>query len=160
MLLFSFVAFIVYASIFCLRFFRNKVQTSQKNTGEIQVLLKENKFYPKKSLTSLLHQAIQLHIERKSANRFIFVSLWLNCRFYSLQSGVDRYFSWNCDVGFWHTKQQHKFRAYLLIKQSLLLNSTDIQRLFEKYLSPPGRRFGIIKPLTLDESPACLKEPR
>ena len=27
-------------------------------------------------------------------------------------------------------------------------------------MRPPGRRFGIIKPLTLDESPACLKEPR
>ena len=33
MLLFSFVAFIVHASIFCLLFFRNKVQISQKNTG-------------------------------------------------------------------------------------------------------------------------------
>ena len=50
--------------------------------------------------------------------------------------------------------------AYLLIKQSLLVISTDIQRLFEEYLRPPGRRFGIIKPLTLVESPACLKEPR
>ena len=28
------------------------------------------------------------------------------------------------------------------------------------YLRPPGRRFGIINPLTLDESPACLKESR
>ena len=27
-------------------------------------------------------------------------------------------------------------------------------------MRPPGRRFGIIKPLILDESPACLKEPR
>ncbi len=43
---------------------------------------------------------------------------------------------------------------------SLLVISTDIQRLFEEYLRPPGRRFGIIKPLILDESPACLKEPR
>ena len=50
--------------------------------------------------------------------------------------------------------------AYLLIKQSLLVISTDIQRLFEEYLRPPGRRFGIIKPLTLVESTACLKEPR
>ena len=50
--------------------------------------------------------------------------------------------------------------AYLLIKQSLFVISTDIQRLFEEYLRPPGRRFGIIKPLTLVESPACLKEPR
>ena len=50
--------------------------------------------------------------------------------------------------------------AYLLIKQSLLVISTNIQRLFEEYLHPPGRRFGIIEPLTLVESPACLKEPR
>ena len=50
--------------------------------------------------------------------------------------------------------------AYLLIKQSLLVISTDIQRLFEECLRPPGRRFGIIKPLTLVESPACLKEAR
>ena len=50
--------------------------------------------------------------------------------------------------------------AYLLIKQSLLVISTDIQRLFQEYLRPPGRRFGIIKPLTLGESPACLIEPR
>ena len=50
--------------------------------------------------------------------------------------------------------------AYLLIKQSLLVISSDIQRLFEEYLRPPGRRFGIIKPLTLVESLACLKEPR
>ena len=72
MLLFSFVPFIVHASVFCLHFFRNKVQPSQKKYrgnvlllhwkahAKIQVLLKENKFYPKKSLTSLLHQAIQL----------------------------------------------------------------------------------------------------
>ena len=50
--------------------------------------------------------------------------------------------------------------AYLLIKQSLLVISTDIQHLFEEYLRPPGRRFGIIKPLTLVESLACLKQPR
>ena len=59
-----------------------------------------------------------------------------------------------------HLLQYHKIRAYLSIKQSLLVISTDIQRLFEEYLRPPGRRFGIIKPLTLDESPACLKELR
>ena len=41
--------------------------------------------------------------------------------------------------------------AYLLIKQSLLVISSDIQRLFEEYLRPPGRRFGIIEPLTLAE---------
>ena len=49
---------------------------------------------------------------------------------------------------------------YLLIKQSLLVISTDIRSLFEEYLHPPCRRFGIMKPLTLHESPACLKEPR
>ena len=43
----------------------------------------------------------------------------------------------------------------MLIKQSLLHISTDIQR-----LCSPGRRFGIIKPLTLGESPARLNEPR
>ena len=32
--------------------------------------------------------------------------------------------------------------------------------LFEEYLRLPGRRFGIIKPLTIDESPACPEEPR
>ena len=43
-------------------------------------------------------------------------------------------------------------QAYLLnFKQSLVVISTDIQRLFERYLRPPGRRFGIIKPLTLVE---------
>ena len=47
----------------------------------------------------------ELHIERKSANRFIFVSLWLNCRFNLLESGVDRYFNQNCDVRFWREKQ-------------------------------------------------------
>ena len=46
------------------------------------------------------------------------------------------------------------------VKQSLLVISTDIRSLLEEYLRPPGRRFGIIKPLILDESPACLKEPR
>ena len=72
MLLFSFVPFIVNASIFCLHFFQkqsvnqpkkyrgNVLLLHQKAHAKIQVLLKENKFYPKKSLTSLLHQAIQL----------------------------------------------------------------------------------------------------
>ena len=35
MLLFSFLAFIVHTSIFCLLFFQKQVQTSQKNTGEM-----------------------------------------------------------------------------------------------------------------------------
>ena len=50
--------------------------------------------------------------------------------------------------------------AYLLIKQSLLIISTDLQRLFKECLRSPGRKFGIIKPLTLDESSTCLKELR
>ena len=49
---------------------------------------------------------------------------------------------------------------YLLIKQSLLDISTDIRSLFEEYLRPPGRRFGIIKPLTIIKSQAFLKEMR
>ena len=48
----------------------------------------------------------------------------------------------------------------MLMKPSLLVISTNIQRLFEEYLHLPHRRFGIIKPLILDKSPACLKEPR
>ena len=48
----------------------------------------------------------------------------------------------------------------MLTKQSLLIISTDIQCLFEEYLHVHGRRFGIIKSLTLNESPACPKEPR
>ena len=76
------------------------------------------------------------------------------------ESEINRYFSWSCDVRFWRAKQKHKFRAYLLIMQSLLLISTDMQRLVEEYLRPPGRRFGIIKPLTLNGSTASLKEQR
>ena len=53
----------------------------------------------------LFNKELHIHVERKSANRFIFVSLWLNCRFKSLESGVDRYFSWNCDLRFWRAKQ-------------------------------------------------------
>ena len=71
MLLFSFVAFIVHASILCLRFFQkqsanqpkkyrgNVLLLNRKTHAKIQVLLKEKKFYPKKSLASLSHQAIQ-----------------------------------------------------------------------------------------------------
>ena len=40
--------------------------TSSKAHAKIQVLLKEIKFYPKKPLTSLLHQAIQLTIIHRS----------------------------------------------------------------------------------------------
>ena len=41
--------------------------------------------------------------------------------------------------------------------QSLLVISTNIQRLFKEYLRPPGRRFGIIKPLTLVKSPSIAQ---
>ena len=69
---FGFVAFIVHASIFCLRFSQKQSANQPKKIqgnglllnikahAKIQALLKEKKFYPKKSLTSLLHQAIQL----------------------------------------------------------------------------------------------------
>ena len=72
--LFSFVAVIVHASIFCLRFFQKQSANQPKKYREnvlllhwkahakIQVLLKENKFYPKVSLASLLHQAVQLYV--------------------------------------------------------------------------------------------------
>ena len=63
------VAFIVHASIFCPRFLRNKVQTSQKMEGyvlllnwkahaKIQALLKDKKL-PEKVTYVVLHQAIQ-----------------------------------------------------------------------------------------------------
>ena len=73
---FGFVAFIVHASIFCLRFSQKQSANQPKKIqgnglllnikahAKIQALLKEKKFYPKKSLTSLLHQAIQLLIQR------------------------------------------------------------------------------------------------
>ena len=69
---FGFVAFIVHASIFCLRFSQKQSANQPKKIqgnglllnikahAKIQALLKEKKFYPKKSLTSLLHKAIQL----------------------------------------------------------------------------------------------------
>ena len=71
---FGFVAFIVHASIFCLRFSQKQSANQPKKIqgnglllnikahAKIQALLKEKKFYPKKSLTSLLHQAIQLFV--------------------------------------------------------------------------------------------------
>ena len=76
---FGFVAFIVHASIFYLRFSQkqsanqpkkiqgNGLLLNVKAHTKIQALLKEKKFYPKKSLTSLLHQAIQLFIFYKLA---------------------------------------------------------------------------------------------
>ena len=48
----------------------------------------------------------------------------------------------------------------MLIKQSFLVISNDIECFFEEYLNTPGKRFGIIKPLILNEPPACLKDPR
>ena len=68
---FGFVAFIVHASIFCLRFSQKQSANQPKKIqgnglllnikahAKIQALLKEKKFYPKKSLTSFLHKAIQ-----------------------------------------------------------------------------------------------------
>ena len=54
-----------------------------------------------------------------------------------------------------HVLRKRKLRAYFarcFHRYSTLNRGT--------YLRPPGRRFGIIKPLTLDKSPAFLKEPR
>ena len=63
------------------------------------------------------------------------------------------FFSCHCDARSFGAQSDNtkSEQAYLLIKQSLVVISTDIQRLFEKYLRRPGRRFGIIKPLTLVE---------
>ena len=71
-----------------------------------------------------------------------------------------------CNVRFWRAKRRLSWtyfgntnsEPYLLIKRRFLTISADVQRFFEEYLCPPGRRFGIIKPLTLHKSPACLKE--
>ena len=72
---FGFVAFIVHASIFCLRFSQKQSANQPKKIqgnglllnikahAKIQALLKEKKIYPKKSLTSLLHKAIQFDSE-------------------------------------------------------------------------------------------------
>ena len=72
MLLFCFDVFIVHAWIFCLCFSQkqsaNQAKKIQENVvllnwkahAKIQALLKEKKFHLKKSLTSLLRQAIQL----------------------------------------------------------------------------------------------------
>ena len=52
MLLFSFVAFIVHASIFCLRFFQiQSAFTSQKNTGEMFLITTSSKSTCKNSGT-------------------------------------------------------------------------------------------------------------
>ena len=78
---FGFVAFIVHASIFCLRFSQKQSANQPKKIqgnglllnikahAKIQALLKEKKFYPKKSLTSLLHQAIQFLSSRCQIRR-------------------------------------------------------------------------------------------
>ena len=77
---FGFVAFIVHASIFCLRFSQKQSANQPKKIqgnglllnikahAKIQALLKEKKIYPKKSLTSLLHQAIQILSPLYNAN--------------------------------------------------------------------------------------------
>ena len=71
------------------------------------------------------------------------VGIWMIC-FFSCHCALWGSFGAQSD----NTQSE---QAYLLIKQSLVVISTDIQRLFERYLRPPGRRFGIIKPLTLVE---------
>ena len=71
------------------------------------------------------------------------------------------FFSCHCHVRSFGAQSDNRAdkseQANLLIKQSLVVISTDIQRLFEKYLRPPGRRFGITKPLTLVEVTSMLK---
>ena len=47
--------------------------------------------------------------------------------------------------------------AYLLIKQTLLIISTDIHAYSRNILHPPGRRFGVIKALTLVEVTSMLQ---
>ena len=94
-----------------------------------------------------------------ASNKRIFIylraALQVNCRFYWLYGlGLIDFLAGIVTYAF-GAQSSNKFRA-----SSLLVISTDVQRLFEEYLRPPGRRFGIIKPLILDESPACLKEPR
>ena len=55
----------------------------QKAHAKLQVLLEENKFYPKKSLASLLHQAIQLcyyyigHHSHLFSQSFIFFNFFI-----------------------------------------------------------------------------------
>ena len=34
----------------------------------------------------------------------MYVCMYLNCRFYSLGSGFDMFFSWNCAVRVWRAK--------------------------------------------------------
>ena len=68
----------------------------------------------------------------------------------------------NCDVGFWCAR--HPSSCAYFHKTNSKLTCSLFPPIFNTYsrniLRPPGRRFGIIKPLTLAESPACLKEPR
>ena len=94
MLLFCFVVFIVHASIFCLCFSQkqsanqakeiqgNVVLLNWKAHAKMQALLKEKKFHLKKSLMSLLHQAIQLstNIEYYWLIDYVFRDwLWSTC---------------------------------------------------------------------------------
>ena len=83
MLLFCFVVVIVHAWIFCLCFSQkqsanqakkiqgNVVLLNWKAHAKIQALLKEKKFHLKKSLTSLLHQAIQLFLKISVRSKFL-----------------------------------------------------------------------------------------
>ena len=75
------------------------------------------------------------------------MSLLLNCHFYSLGYCDVRFSCANHQLS-WTYFGNTNSEPYLLIKQRFLTISTDV------------RRFGIIKPLSLHKSPACLKEQR
>ena len=48
----------------------------------------------------------ELHIEWKSSGQQIYLQVFFKkFLFYSLESGIDRYFSWNCEVRFWRANQ-------------------------------------------------------
>ena len=77
----------------------------------------------------------------------------------------NRYFfkaGMNCDIGFWRAK--HPSSCAYFDKTNSELTCSLFPPIFNAYLrnicARPGRRFGNIKPLTLVESQACLKEPR
>ena len=62
------------------------------------------------------------------------------------------FLSWNCDI-------RTGKASIVMYFNNTNSEVTCIQHLFEEYLRPPGR-FGIIKPLILNEWPACLEESR
>ena len=64
---------------------------------------------------------------------FIFVSLWSNCGFCLLGSGID-FISWNCDVHFWHAKHSSSCTSItqnrnLPVKQNLLVIIFGIEKI-------------------------------